>query len=67
MKKIREWTLEGNGGEPHEQVNPLQFKAKANAFYDGPLLKLGEKVKVVEKSVYDELKLRFDKTRHQLR
>ncbi len=61
MKKVRTWTIEGNGGEPYEQLNPLQFRAKANAFYEGPMLKLKEKVEVIEKSAYDELKAKLDK------
>lgn len=50
--KPREFELEGNGSAPYEYVGPFMFTLRSIAFYTGPLLKLEEKVRVIEYSAY---------------
>lgn len=60
--KPREFELEGNGSGPYEFVAPFFSTLKAIAFYSGPLLKLKEKIHVIEYSAF--LKRDLDATNY---
>lgn len=54
-KAPREWIIEGSGGEPYQYISPGIFKAKGSAFYEGPLLKRREQVRVISYDAYESL------------